>query len=193
MLNARTVAGIADGTITVLFRRWEVPRVRVGGSQITAGGVVRFDRVELVDDGADITDADITAAGLSGRDELDRLLARRPGRIHRIEVSHGGPDPRLALREQIPDAAELEQLAVRVERMDAGVKGVWAVPSLRWIAAHPGVVSTELAEHLGRERFGLKTDIRRLKSLGLTISLDVGYRLSPRGEAVLAHLDRPTP
>ena len=31
-----------------------------------------------------------------------------------------------------------------------------------------------------------KRDVRRLKELGLTESLEVGYRLSPRGAAVLA-------
>jgi hypothetical protein len=38
---------------------------------------------------------------------------------------------------------------------------------------------------VGRERPAFKTDVRKLKRLGLTISLDVGYRLSPRGEAFL--------
>lgn len=191
MINARTAAGIADGSVTVLFRRWEAPRVRVGGSQVTSAGVVSFDAVEEVADVDAVADEDLAAAGLSSRDELSRLLDKRPGRIHRISVSHAGPDPRLALRDQSPDAAELLDLARRLGRMDAGPKGVWAVPSLRWIRDHPGVVSTELAEHLDRERWGLKTDIRRLKALGLTISLDVGYRLSPRGEALLAHLDGP--
>jgi len=32
----------------------------------------------------------------------------------------------------------------------------------------------------------LKRDVRKLKNLGLTHSLDVGYRISPRGAAYLA-------
>jgi hypothetical protein len=35
----------------------------------------------------------------------------------------------------------------------------------------------------------LKTDVRKLKALGLTLSLEVGYELSPRGRAFL-ELDR---
>ncbi|RCK68499.1 hypothetical protein DT076_16010 [Desertihabitans brevis] len=189
MLNARTLAGIADGSVTLVFRRWEAPRVRAGGSQVTAVGVVSFDRVEEVDPAA-ITEEEIAAAGLSSREELTRLLDRRPGRVHRVEVSLAGPDPRLALREQLPDAAGLADLEARLARMDAGRHGPWTRTVLRWIADHPGVVSTELAEHVGRERFALKADIRRLKALGLTISLDVGYRLSPRGHALLEHLER---
>ena len=36
-----------------------------------------------------------------------------------------------------------------------------------------------------REVPAFKRDVRKLKNLGLTISLEVGYRLSPRGEAYL--------
>ena len=38
------------------------------------------------------------------------------------------------------------------------------------------------------ERADFKLNIRKLKALGLTISLEVGYRLSPRGVALLATL-----
>ena len=61
----------------------------------------------------------------------------------------------------------------------------YAEPILRVIKANPAVVSTELAPQVGMERFDFKTKVRKLKALGLTESLAVGYRLSPRGEAVL--------
>ena len=38
----------------------------------------------------------------------------------------------------------------------------------------------------GRETLPFKIDVRKLKNLGLTISLPIGYELSPRGEAYLA-------
>jgi ribosomal protein S19E (S16A) len=41
---------------------------------------------------------------------------------------------------------------------------------------------------LGRERLPFKVDVRKLKQLGLTESLPIGYRLSPRGRAVLDRL-----
>ncbi|HEU4546515.1 MAG TPA: hypothetical protein VFR88_09515, partial [Microlunatus sp.] len=44
----------------------------------------------------------------------------------------------------------------------------------------------DLAAELGRERDDWKRDVRKLKALGLTESLEVGYRLSPRGRAFLA-------
>ena len=46
----------------------------------------------------------------------------------------------------------------------------------------------DLAEALGRDRASFKLDVRKLKELGLTESLEVGYRLSPRGRAVLDRL-----
>ena len=43
----------------------------------------------------------------------------------------------------------------------------------------------DLAASLGRETLPFKRDVRKLKELGLTESLEVGYRLSPRGRAYL--------
>ena len=56
---------------------------------------------------------------------------------------------------------------------------------LTLIAAHPGVRAGDLADRLGRERLDFKADVRKLKALGLTESLTVGYQLSPRGRAWL--------
>jgi hypothetical protein len=38
---------------------------------------------------------------------------------------------------------------------------------------------------MGYDRPAFKLDVRKLKRLGLTESLEVGYRLSPRGRAYL--------
>jgi hypothetical protein len=51
------------------------------------------------------------------------------------------------------------------------------------------VVSTELAAEAGQERQAYKIRVRRLKALGLTESLERGYRLSPRGQACLAAIE----
>ena len=56
---------------------------------------------------------------------------------------------------------------------------------LELIRDNPGVVSTVLAEQRGQDRPAFKLDVRKLKELGLTESLDVGYRISPRGDALL--------
>ena len=44
------------------------------------------------------------------------------------------------------------------------------------------------AVSMSRDRASFKRDVRKLKELGLTESLQPGYRLSPRGRAVLKRL-----
>ena len=73
--------------------------------------------------------------------------------------------------------------------MDARSKhGAWTQPTLEAIANSPGTRAGDLAAAQSRETPKFKTDVRKLKAMGLTISLEVGYQLSPRGEVVLEAL-----
>ncbi len=56
---------------------------------------------------------------------------------------------------------------------------------LRCLASNPAVRAGDLASELGYEKKWFKNNVRKLKALGLTESLEVGYRLSPRGRAFL--------
>jgi hypothetical protein len=178
LFKASQLAGIADGSIDLTFRRWPAPRVHAGSQQRTAIGVVAFDAVERVDD---LTDAEARRAGWPSREAVLRAFARRDGDLYRIALHLAGPDPRAVLRERLPTAAELAELRRRVERM-----GPWAIEYLRTIAASPGVRAPDLAAGFGLETRPFKARVRRLKELGLTESLSPGYRLSPRGEAFLS-------
>ena len=205
LLPNRIAQGVRDGTITLAFRRWEEPRVKVGGTQLTSAGIVGFDGVEEVFEASELTEPDARAAGFASLAALRRQLwpssptgpdrrGPRSGKggdhVYRVRLSWVGEDPRLALREHVPDAAELAKVAVAVAKLDASRRtGPWTRPILEWIRDHPGVISTELAALLGREVRPMKADIRRLKALGLTESLRVGYRLSPRGAAYLESLE----
>ena len=53
------------------------------------------------------------------------------------------------------------------------------------IGSVPESVLPTSQQSLGQEKRRFKLDVRKLKELGLTESLPVGYRLSPRGHAVL--------
>jgi hypothetical protein len=213
LLPNRIAQGVRDGTITLAFRRWEQPRVKAGGTQLTSAGIVRFDAVDEVPDPADLTEADARSAGFASLTALRRQLwppapplpeevALRPSRragpraskggdhVYRVRLSWVGEDPRISLRGQVPDAEELAGITAALAKLDAGRRtGPWTRPILEWIRDHPGVISTELAALLGREVAPMKADIRRLKALGLTESLRVGYRLSPRGRAYLDSLE----
>jgi hypothetical protein len=180
-------SGLADGSVELAFRRWRRAGVKVGGTQLTPAGVLAIDAVDAVDVG-DITDGDARRAGYRDRAELLAELDRRPdGTLYRVTFHHAGADPRLALRQdpEVPDD-ELARIRARLARLDrASRHGPWTETVLRLIAARPAVRAADLAASLGRETQPFKTDVRKLKHLGLTESLEVGYRLSPRGRTVL--------
>lgn len=180
-----------DGSVTRVYRRWNAPRAKAGGTQLTPAGVVAIDAVTEIGAPDLLTEADALACGEKDLASLLKWLGKRPDdRIFRVDLHYAGADPRWELRDRLPDEAELAQIAHALARLDAAkVSGPWTRQILEWIRHHPAVVSTVLATLLDRELQPMKTDIRKLKALGLTISLDVGYRLSPRGQAYLDRLD----
>jgi hypothetical protein len=188
LLDRATAQGIADGSVTLAFRRWDRPRMRPGSTQRTVAGVLEVVSVEVVDP-ATLTEDDAARAGVRSLAALHRLLDRRPGaHVYRLAVRAAGPDPRVALRE-LADLSAAERAAIdeRLGRWDAaGGNGPWTRSVLRLIADRPGVRAPDLAAALGRETLPFKRDVRKLKELGLTRSLEVGYELSPRGRAYVA-------
>jgi len=170
---------IIKGEVTLAFRRWTKPGASTGGRQRTNLGVVAFDSVAIVAEDS-LTDADARAAGHADRAALLASLRGREGAIYRIALSPAGEDARLALREEVGDLAGL---AAKLDRMDG--KAPWTRTTLRLIAEYPATRAADLAARLGLETLVFKRAVRRLKELGLTESLEVGYRLSPRGRAFL--------
>ena len=176
--------GIQTGRITLAFRRWQRPTVRAGGSLLTPIGQLAIGAVEIVAPAA-ITAAEARAAGFSEVQDLLAELSRRTGDVYRIELGPLRPDPRIALRSQVPDESDLSAIASRLARLDARAPAPWTHQVLRLVRDRPGVRAGDLARSLGMERDPFKVNVRKLKALGLTESLEVGYRLSARGEAVL--------
>lgn len=191
MLFSKAVLdGIAAGEVDVAFRRWRRRMHAPGGIQRTAIGVVAFDTVEIID-AADINDRDVQRSGFADRAALLNLLDRKPeGDIYRISLRLEGPDHRVDLREQSQlSPEELVEVARTLATMDArSRREPWTRSYLELIEAHPAERAEDLAIGLGLRKLPFKADIRKLKELGLTESLPVGYRLSPRGQAVLSHL-----
>jgi hypothetical protein len=183
LIRRPVLDAIAAGTVTCVFRRWDRPRVRVGGTQRTAVGVLEFTAVEPVDE-AGLTLEDARAAGFADLTALQRAQ-RGDGQLYRVGVRLAGPDPRVALRaKRRLSQADRAEIDTRLARMDrASPHGPWTAAVLELIAENPGVRAPDLAARLGRETLPFKRDVRKLKELGLTESLEVGYRLSPRGRA----------
>lgn len=192
LFQKRFWAGLADGTITVAFRRWQRPQVIAGRSYRAPGVILDVTAVDEVD-ATVITDDDARAAGFHDAVSLLADLPGEPSRpVYRIKFTRSErPDPRaeLAASGELGegDVAEIDK---RLDRLDrASSHGAWTRSTLRLIADHPARRAGDLAEMVGRERSPFKLDVRKLKNLGLTESLEIGYRLSPRGTAYLESLD----
>ena len=191
MLFRREVLdGIAAGRVTLAFRRWRRPTVRAGGRLRTPVGELAIEAVDPVDP-ASITDEEARRAGHADaravRSELDRRAA---GIVYRVAFRLAGADARVALRaDDRLSREELETVLAALARLDRRASdGAWTRHTLKGIADDPGRRAADLAATAGVEETVFKRRVRRLKELGLTESLSVGYRLSPRGRRVLAHL-----
>lgn len=174
----RMHAGLADGSITLTFRNWKRPQVKVGGRYRTGGGDLIVESVDRVVADA-ITDDEARRAGCADATSLRQELKWPPGlTVYRVAFRREEPTapPR-------PPELDNATISARLDKLDA--KFEWTRDTLDLIARKPGVRAGDLAAELGRERLEFKADVRKLKKLGLTESLEVGYRLSRRGRAFL--------
>jgi hypothetical protein len=186
LLNRATAEGIADGTITLVLRRWDAPRAKSGGTQRTPVGTVRIDAVTEHSGGYRVTAAQAVAAGFSSAKAAQTELDRRPAKhTYLISVPFLAPDerPGLAADDVLTDA-DIAAITARLNRWDA-VGTPWTRDYLRMIGENEAVRAPDLAARVGLDVPRFKRRVRQLKGIGLTISLDVGYRLSPRGRAFL--------
>jgi hypothetical protein len=183
IFRQRFLEGIRDGTVTLAFRRWRRPSVRAGGTLLTAVGQLEIVSVDEVAT-TRISDAEARHAGYASRDELlTELSGRTEGTVYRVALGALLPDPRVALRESATLAeAERREIARRLQRLDSSAPdGAWTRRTLDIIRDHPGRRAADLSQLVGMERLPFKMNVRKLKALGLTESLEIGYRLSPRG------------
>ena len=205
LFQKRFHAGLRDGSVTLTFRRWRKPHVKPGGRyRVHPIGVVEVSEARQVRL-SEIPERDARAAGFEGVAEMRAWLdappkvrgAPLPARaplapdetVWRVALRHAGEDDRvpIALERKLSDA-DVEDTARRLRRLDA--RGPWTRETLALIARRPRVAASRLASELGRETLPFKVDVRKLKRLGLTMSFEVGYALSPRGKAFLRRTAR---
>ncbi len=189
LFEKRLRDGIHSGRVTLAFRRWRRGQVVAGHRYRTGLDLVEAAAVDIVTAG----DIDAGQAHAAGYATIEDLLAGLRGNpalpLYRVQFRLlAEPDPRdvLAAASSLTED-EIGEVAARLARMDKASKcGPWTAVILDQIAGRPGVSSAVIAEDMGWVRADLKLHVRRLKELGLTVSLEVGYRLSPRGAAYLA-------
>ena len=182
--------GLQRGAITLTYRRWQKPHVKPRGRyRCHPIGVLEVDAIDVVTIGSITTD-DARRAGFDSRDALVAYLAELgpcddTTEVYRVELHHGGDGDRVELAlEDTLSADDVATITAKLARMDKDV--AWTKKTLALIDKHPRVAASKLAPKLGRETLPFKTDVRKLKKLGLTQSFEVGYEISPRGRAYLA-------
>jgi hypothetical protein len=186
LLNRDTAEGIANGSITLVLRRWDAPRAKVGGTQRTVAGTIRVDDVTEYSGRYRVTAAQARAAGYPDAKTAQKELDRRPAHhTYVIAVSYLAPDerPELASDDRLTEA-DVSAISARLDRWDAATEP-WTRQYLTMIGDNEAVRAPDLAARVGLDVPRFKRRVRQLKGLGLTISLDVGYRVSPRGRAYL--------
>lgn len=191
MIRPAELDAIKAGTVDLAFRRWDRPRVRGGSRLRTRVGLLAVTSVDQVEV-EDLTEEDARRAGAASLAALRAGLEAKADRpAWRVGLQHAGADPRVLLRETIPTAGEIEDVRARLDRLDrASSSGPWTGMTIDLIDRNPERRAPELAVAAGRPTAEFKRDVRKLKELGLTESLDIGYRLSPRGEKVADALRR---
>jgi hypothetical protein len=157
---------------------------------LTAVGLLHIGDIEVVTLD-DISKADATRAGYDRRESLvAELNERTDGEVYRIKLGPLEPDPRVALRKRDATGSDLQELIERMSRMDGRSSAPWTRRTLELLRRHPAVRAADLCKMVGQDKLSFKNNVRRLKALGLTESLEIGYRLSPRGVALLDTITR---
>lgn len=190
LLKKEILQQIKAGKITLVFRKWQRPTVKAGGTLRTAVGVLAIDSLEPISE-VEITETDAKQAGYKNKAKLLEALNKwDAGSIYRIELHYKGRDPRKVLQEDDDlSQEELTDIHQKLDGIDSRSHSEpWTYSVLMGIKEHPGLKAGDLCKKLDVTKGWLKRNVRKLKELGLTISLSPGYKLSPRGKVVVEYL-----
>jgi hypothetical protein len=177
--------GIRAGRITRTYRRWKRPHARVGGRyNLAPDGIIEVTRMSRVIPES-ISDADAVAAGHPDAEALRAMLKDPADPVYLIEFRYLGSGMTGQPERNRVKPGELETLWKKLDSMDARSERAWTRGVLRKIAEQPGRRAGDLAGTFGWDTPTFKRQVRKLKALGLTTSLETGYELSPRGRQVL--------
>ena len=187
--DAQGSRGILAGRVTVSFRNWKRPHAAVGGVyRLRPSGAVKVTGIRPVRL-SDIEPDDLRRSGFDSVPAVAAFL-RLPqsATVTRVEFELAGEQ---AARP--PADLSIDQVVTRLRATDRRSAAAWTADVLALIRAHPATRAGDLAPRMGCETPVFKANVRKLKRLGLTQSLETGYRLTDLGERVAAlMIDRPS-
>jgi len=177
---------IRAGSITCSIRTWRRPQARVGGRynlhpegaiEVTAVRQLPLNRVSA---------RSVRASGFPNRAALREFLGVEGDRlVYQVEFRYLGDAPVKVPARGLLSDEDLAALLGKLAAIDARSGSPWTVPVLATLNTRPGTRAADLAPGFGWNTAVFKSQVRKLKALGLTISLETGYELSARGRQVL--------
>jgi hypothetical protein len=190
IIPLRHLTGIKAGTISLAFRRWKKPGVKKGTTMKTAVGVIRVINVEQIDE-TSIKKADAAKAGFDSVAALLKEVNKwKEGTVYKVKLKYDGEDPRLELRENTDlSEDEFQKLIAKLDRLDK-TRGPWVLKVMKLIKRFPERRAGDLADIMQMDKFDFKINVRKLKNLGITISHEIGYSISPLGDVLMGRLSR---
>ena len=169
---------IRSGAVTLTLRNWKRPHAKVGTVyRLRPSGAVKVTRIGTVRL-SEITPEDANRAGFASVDALAAFLD--------LPLSAEVTSVEFALTDDVPKRTPTltpEEVAKRLAATDQRSGSPWTARVLALIEAHPAIRAGDLAPAMGWDTPKFKANVRKLKALGLTQSLEVGYRLTVLGRA----------
>ena len=178
---------IARGQLTLTFRNWQRPQVKVGGQyNIPPHGAIEVTSLSQLPF-SDVTSKQAQAAGFSSCADLQKTLGvSLSSLVWRVEFEYLGSN---AVNQAPTDVLSADELAACAQKLAGYDKSYrWTQLTLQLIDQTPGTRAADLAHQVGLDVVVFKRNVRKLKALGLTESLEVGYRLTARGQQILKNV-----
>ena len=178
--TTRNSEQIRRGAVTLTFRNWKRPHAKVGGVyRLRPSGAVKVTRLGTVRL-SELTSEDAGCAGFVSVDALAAFLD--------LPLSTVVTKVEFALTEDLPKGTPTmtpAEVAKRLAATHHRSAAPWTGRVLALIDARPATRAGDLAPAMGWATPKFKANVRKLKALGLTQSLEVGYRLTDLGVRVL--------
>lgn len=186
VLSKRILRGVAAGEISEAYLRWPSPLAEAGTRLSTVVGLIGVGEVSRVDPG-ELTDDDARRAGFGSAAGLRASLAKHGrGEVYRLTLSFEGPAPRPVAEPVVVGGRERAVIDQQLARLDVSApRGPWTRQVLEVLRRRPGIRAAELAAEHNRPVSRCKSDVWRLRELGLVEQVESGFGLSARGRSYL--------
>jgi hypothetical protein len=183
VFSDRIARAVAAGEVTEAYRRSPRAPAEPGDRVRTVAGLVDITEVTEVDPDR-VSDERARRAGFRSAAGLRSSLAKHgTGPVFRLHLVPAGPGEPLPPEAVVLDDGRRRVLEARLARLDAdSPRGPWTAGVLARLAGGP-VPAAELAAEQRRPVSRCKSELWRLRELGLVESAAGGMRLSGLGVA----------